>query len=162
MSLGAKLIAFLKVALAMILGGIIGAEREMEAKPAGLRTHMCVAGAACLLVSPGEFTIQYFSRSSALGFLRADPVRIIEAIITGISFLGAGTTIFRKEEKRIDGLTTAATVLLTAGIGIAVGINAIALGSGVTVLGLVALRGIDRFERRIHAKDLKKSKHGQS
>ena len=83
-----------QVAVAMVLGGLIGLERETANKPAGFRTHMLVAGAAALLVGLGHALIEEFDRHTGLR-LQSDPIRIVEAIVTGVSFLGAGT-IFRR------------------------------------------------------------------
>jgi putative Mg2+ transporter-C (MgtC) family protein len=80
------------VASAMILGGIIGREREGKDKPAGLRTHMLVAGAAAFLVALSDVAVQRFNVDLGTGLVRSDPIRIIEASIMGMSFLGAGTT----------------------------------------------------------------------
>ncbi|HEY2921955.1 MAG TPA: MgtC/SapB family protein, partial [Candidatus Binatia bacterium] len=83
-----------EVALAILLGGIIGIEREVANKPAGFRTHMLVAGAAALLVGLGDALIRRFGASVDSELISSDPIRIVGAVITGISFLGAGT-IFR-------------------------------------------------------------------
>jgi hypothetical protein len=85
-----------EVALAILLGGVIGIERELANKPAGFRTHMLVAGSAALLVGLGEALVQRFATSDYAAIIQSDPMRIVGAIITGISFLGAGT-IFRHE-----------------------------------------------------------------
>src|SRR5687768_4476514 len=84
-----------EVALAMLLGGVIGFERELADKPAGFRTQMLVAGAAALLVGLGDAMMLRFMSDTKLQ-VTGDPIRIVEAIITGISFLGAGT-IFRRD-----------------------------------------------------------------
>lgn len=77
------------------LGGLIGLEREIACKPAGLRTHMLVAGASTLFVILGDIIIHSFAQTTLFGVVQADPIRIMEAIITGISFLGAGTIILK-------------------------------------------------------------------
>lgn len=125
------------IVIAMILGGVIGFERENADKPAGLRTHMLVAGAAALLVSLGSALVESTDITPSL--IRTDPVRITEAIITGISFLGAGTIMRRKQEGDVEGLTTAASLLFVAGIGIAVGTEQLVLAVGMTILGLLVL-----------------------
>lgn len=143
-----------EVALAMLLGGLIGVERELADKPAGFRTHMLVAGAAALLVGLSDALLHRFNVSSGDG-LRSDPIRIVEAIITGISFLGAGT-IFRRtaEKEHVEGLTTAASILLSSAIGISVALRQFVLAIGVTLLALLVLRGlrflqtwIDKYRR---------------
>lgn len=86
---GAQAQVLFYVALAMLLGGAIGFERELESKPAGLRTHMLVAGAAALLVAMGDVVIERFAVEVGSQLTRSDPVRIIQAVITGVAFLGA-------------------------------------------------------------------------
>ena len=137
------------VAIAMILGGAIGFEREMAAKPAGFRTHMLLAGAAALLVGLGDLLVTGFSQAPYAEYLRVDPLRIVEAVVTGVAFLGAGT-IFRggADGTAGSGLTTAASLLLVSGIGITVGVGQHVLAVGVTVLALVVLYAVNRLEGR--------------
>lgn len=142
-----------EVAVAMTLGGIIGIEREAADKPAGFRTHILVAGAACLLVGLGGALLAHFGARPELNVGTSDPVRIVEAIITGVSFLGAGTIFRAKNGEQVSGLTTAATVLLCAAIGIAVALRQFILAVGVTALALVVLRGLKFVERWIARRD---------
>lgn len=143
-----QLFTLLYVALAMVLGAIIGFERETAEKPAGLRTHMLVAGTAALLVALGDVIVLHFDLGLSEGVVRADPIRIVEAIITGISFLGAGTIIYHRSKNVVEGLTTAATILLAAGVGICVALLQFILAIGVTILGLVILRVVPYIEQR--------------
>ncbi len=126
------------IALAMLLSGLIGLEREAADKPAGLRTHMLVGGVAALLVGLSNVIVEAFvvDRSA----LRADPIRIIEAIVAGVSFLGAGTIIRGRKEGQPEGLTTAASLLFVAGIGVAVATYHFILAIGAAVLALFVLR----------------------
>ena len=118
-----------EVALAMLLGGVIGFEREVADKPAGFRTQMLVAGAAALLVGLADAMLLRFLIEGKTN-VTADPIRIVEAIVAGISFLGAGT-IFRKDaSEQVQGLTTAASILLCAAIGISVALRQFALAVG--------------------------------
>jgi len=135
------------VALAMILGGIIGLEREAKDKPAGLRTHMLVAGAATLLVALSDVAVKRFNIDLGTGLVRSDPIRIIEAVITGISFLGAGTILRHKGSDHVEGLTTAASLLFVAALGVCVALSQVLLAIGVTVLVLVTLRGVGLLRR---------------
>jgi putative Mg2+ transporter-C (MgtC) family protein len=135
-----------EVALAALLGALIGFEREVSQKPAGLRTHMLVAGAAALVVGLSSVAVIQFS-SDLSSEVITDPIRIMEAVITGVSFLGAGTIIHRRSENVVEGLTTAASILVAAGIGIAVALSQFALAIGVTVLVLITLRGLSYVER---------------
>ncbi|MCD6495935.1 MAG: MgtC/SapB family protein [Candidatus Aenigmarchaeota archaeon] len=97
----------LKLVIALGLGALVGLEREIHKKPAGLRTHMLVSMGACLftIVSIDQFAI--------------DPARVASGIVTGIGFLGAGTII--GSNMRVRGLTTAATLWVTAAVGLSVG-----------------------------------------
>jgi putative Mg2+ transporter-C (MgtC) family protein len=134
------------VVVAMALGALIGAEREAADKPAGLRTHMLVAGAAALLSTLGVVAVERFAGEGLAGVVRSDPIRILEAIITGVSFLGAGT-IIRRDGRNVEGLTTAASLLFTAGIGVTIALSRYLLALGATALALVTLRLIRRLER---------------
>ena len=138
-----------EVFLAMILGGVLGWERETADKPAGLRTHMLVAGAAALLVGLGSAIMETFVGSHNDKLLTFDPIRLIEAVVTAVGFFGAGTIFKKKDEEQISGLTTAASMLLAATVGICVASRQWALAVGVTVLTLVTLRGILWVEQRI-------------
>jgi putative Mg2+ transporter-C (MgtC) family protein len=126
-----------EVTLAMLLGGVIGFDREMAEKPAGLRTHMIVAGAAALLVSLGDILISRLSADQSL--VQADPIRVLEAVITGVSFLGAGTILRRRGERQVEGLTTAASLLFAAGVGVSVALSQFWLAVGVTILDIIIL-----------------------
>lgn len=139
----------LKVAIAIFMGGLIGLERELADKPAGLRTHMLVTGASALLVILGDIFIAKFGSSPHVETITADPIRIMEAIITGISFLGAGTIIFRSQQGTIEGLTTAASILFAAAIGITVALNALGMAAALTGLVIVILFGLGFVERKI-------------
>jgi putative Mg2+ transporter-C (MgtC) family protein len=148
MQFDVQVIALGEILLAMVLGGAIGFERELAGKPAGLRTHMLVAGAAALFVALGNIVVATFLKSLPSDAIRSDPIRIIQAIIVGISFLGAGTIFRSPEEEHVVGLTTSAAVLFTAGIGIAVGLAQIFLAVIGTILLLVIVRLLGWAERR--------------
>lgn len=139
-----------EVAFAMLLGGLIGIEREAAHKPAGFRTHMLVSGSAALLVGLGHALVIEFGQHATLR-LQSDPIRIVEAIVTGVSFLGAGT-IFRAKGEHIEGLTTAASLLMCAALGVCVAVERFILAGTVTVLALLVLRGARSIERRIGQK----------
>ena len=146
-----------EVALAMLLGGLIGLEREIADKPAGFRTQMLVAGAAALLVGLANAIILVFLKEGNAN-VTADPVRIVEAIVAGVSFLGAGTIFRSKDQREVEGLTTAASILLSAAIGISVALRQFVIAVGVTLLALIVLRVLSIVEKRIAAaKDSKKA-----
>jgi putative Mg2+ transporter-C (MgtC) family protein len=118
------------VAVAMLLGALIGLEREFKDKPAGLRTHMLVAGAAALLLSLGDVVTSHFQLELGGQVVQADPIRIMEAVITGVSFLGAGTIIRSRAGGQVEGLTTAASILVAAAVGVCVALSQIVFGAG--------------------------------
>lgn len=144
-----QVVVLLNVFVAMIFGGIIGLERELARKPAGLRTLMLVAGASSMLVGLADTLIERFSSEAYDENLRADPLGIVEAIITGISFLGAGTIFRSGKDDAIEGLTTAASILICCVIGIAVALFQWLLAAGVTFLAVFILRGASVLESKI-------------
>jgi putative Mg2+ transporter-C (MgtC) family protein len=130
------------VASAAFLGGIVGFDRELADKAAGLRTHMLVAAVAAFLMSLTNFLMPTLSLNNDV--VRIDPIRMIEAIVTGITFLGAGTIIRNKSD--VEGLTTAASLLFVAVLGITVALNKFYLAIGLTIFNLLILRGIKVVE----------------
>ena len=133
----------LRLAVAAILGGAIGFEREVLQKPAGLRTHMLVTlGAALFMVVAILIVEDYSSTTTVQG--RLDPTRIGSTIVTGIGFLGGGL-IFRNED-RVQGLTTAAGLWVAAAIGMGIGAGYYVLGIGGTLLTLVILSAMRRLD----------------
>lgn len=135
--------------IALLLGGLIGWEREAAGKWAGLRTHMLVCLAAMLFVRVGQFLIEDSQKFLHVETLRTDPVRIIEAIVTGIAFLGAGTVFRDPDVAKMRGLTTAASLLVIGPIGIAIAIERYVLAVGITLLALFVLRIMRKFEAKL-------------
>ncbi len=134
-----------KFLVALVLGGIIGWEREISDKPAGLRTHMIVVGAACLLICMTSLMGGGFkSGLEGEGFFRTDPLRVVQGIIVGISFLGAGTIIRRGGGEKVEGLTTAASIWLASVIGIYVGLAQYIVAIAVTLITVFVLHWLDR------------------
>jgi putative Mg2+ transporter-C (MgtC) family protein len=133
----------------MLLGAALGLDREFARKPAGLRTHMLVAGAAALLVSLGKMLVQHFEVDAGQTTIRSDPLRIIEAVITGVSFLGAGTIVRHRGSDQVEGLTTAASLLFAAALGVTVALGQAVLALGITTLSLLTLRGLQFVTRRL-------------
>lgn len=122
---------------AMILGAVIGAQRESLHKPAGLRTHMLVAmGAALFVLAPLESGMELDGLS-----------RVIQGIVTGIGFIGAGAILKLRKKREIEGLTTAAGVWMTAAVGIAAGLGRLGLAFVSTVLTWITLSIIGKIER---------------
>jgi len=130
-----------RLVLAAIIGGLIGTEREISNRPAGLRTHILVTTGACLimLVSIDGFFIL------GEGVLSGDPARLAAQVVSGIGFIGAGTIL--RTGNNITGLTTAASLWVSAGIGLAIGagyyLGAI-VTAAIVLLTLMSLRVFDR------------------
>ena len=130
--------AVIRLLAATVLGGLIGMQRERTRKPAGLRTHVlvCSATAAFVIACTG-------SGMSADGLSR-----VIQGIVTGIGFIGAGSILKLDQEHHIKGLTTAASVWMTAAIGVTVGLGSLGLALMITVLALIIL-SLARLERSL-------------
>lgn len=139
-----------QVVIAGFLGGLIGLERELANRPAGVRTHAVLGAAAALLVGTADLLVEHFISRTPDDLLQVDPIRVVEAVVTGVAFLGAGT-IFRHrgpDDDSIEGLTTAASLLLVAAIGVAVAIRQLLLALLVTIVTLVLLRVVGRFLKK--------------
>lgn len=133
--------------LAAVLGAVVGLEREVHGRPAGIRTYLILCMGSALIMVVSELL---FFKYEAKGFgdiLRADPGRIAAQAITGIGFLGAGVILRYKDS--IRGLTTAACVWVACAIGLAIGAGFYLFGAAVTVLTVVSLVGLKAFEQRL-------------
>ncbi len=119
----------IRMIAAALLGSIIGFERERAGKSAGLRTHLLVSLGSCVFVLA----------CSGSGMDSDGLSRVIQGIITGIGFLGAGSILKLNEERDIQGLTTAAGIWMTAAIGIAVGLGTLGLALLATILTVIIL-----------------------
>jgi putative Mg2+ transporter-C (MgtC) family protein len=125
-----------RLVTAMILGAVIGAQRESSGKPAGLRTHMLVAmGGALFVLAPLETGMELDGMS-----------RVIQGIVTGIGFIGGGAILKLQEQRAIEGLTTAAGIWITAAVGIAAGLGRLGLAVAGTILAWITLSLIGRIE----------------
>jgi putative Mg2+ transporter-C (MgtC) family protein len=125
----------INVLIALGLSGLIGFEREHMRKPAGLRTNMIIGAAACFIVSLCLPVIDFMEVANMPEIIRTDPIRVIQALVVGISFIGAGTIL--KRDDKVEGLTTAATLLVSLGIGMAVAVGQYTLAVGVTLIILL-------------------------
>jgi putative Mg2+ transporter-C (MgtC) family protein len=105
-----------RLLVAMILGGLLGFERELAGKVAGLRTYSLISVGAALYVIISQLVSAEF-----VGITNFDPLRVASNIVVGIGFVGAGMIIFREHEHKVRGLTTAAGIWVAAGIGMAAG-----------------------------------------
>ncbi len=142
-----ELIVFWRLLLAALLGGLIGVEREVHGRPAGFRTHLLVTLGACLMMVVSEYFVIKYAGLNSDSVLRIDPARVAAQIVTGIGFLGAGAII--KDGHGIRGLTTAACLWVSAGIGMAVGAGFYSAALLVTVIALFSLIFLKRFEFRL-------------
>lgn len=137
-------VALLRLLTAALCGAAIGLQRERLGKPAGLRTHILVAsGSALFLIAAGE-----------AGFREPELSRVIQGLVTGIGFLGAGSILKLEVPQQIKGLTTAADIWLTAAIGVAAGMGRVGLALMATTLAWIVLAVLHRVEHWLkHAGD---------
>ena len=142
----------IRLIAATLLGAVIGIQRERVGKPAGLRTHILVTLGTCVFVLAGS---GYGMNSDGLS-------RVIQGIVTGIGFIGAGSILKLNEERDIQGLTTAAGVWMAAAIGVAVGLGALGLGILGTILTLIILTMVGKIEFRINKEQAAAAKDRQA
>ena len=137
--------------MAMLFGAVVGVQRERSGKPAGVRTHMLVAsGSALFVLGPLEFGMV------------SDPLsRVIQGLITGIGFLGAGAILKLEEKRAIEGLTTAAGIWMTAGIGLAVGLGRFGLALVSVILAWFVLGVVKKIEHWLNRDLLNESKEDE-
>ena len=140
--LGSPTIA-LRLLLATLLGAVVGFEREWQRHSAGLRTHVLVAVAAASFALLGIEIVH--SDQFAAESTRLDPIRLIEAVTAGVAFLAAGTIIFSRG--KVKGLTTGAGMWLAGAIGLASGLGFWQIAVLATVLALLVLVVLHRFEK---------------
>lgn len=135
------LAVFLRIFAAVIVGGILGLERGMKNRPAGLRTYMLVCVGACVIM----LTNQYIYQAAGTG----DPVRMGAQVVSGIGFLGAGTIIVTRRNQ-IKGLTTAAGLWSAAGVGLALGVGfyEAAIAGTVAVFAVITL--LQKMDNKLH------------
>lgn len=136
----------LRLVLSAALAGFIGFERQMHRRNAGLRTHMLVSLGSCLIMLTSLYLFDIYSSKVAL-----DPARIAAGVITGIGFLGAGTII--RDTQGVRGLTTAASLWVVSGIGLAIGCGFYSAGIFATGLTLVALFFLRHAEEKVFGKE---------
>jgi putative Mg2+ transporter-C (MgtC) family protein len=125
--------------VSLVLGTLVGLERQMGRKPAGLRTHVLVCLGSTMFVLTTKHAF------AAFGGPNLDASRIVHGVVTGVGFLGAGSIM--RTEGFVFGLTTAASVWMVAAIGVAVGVHAYPLAAIGTVMALIVLEGYRWLER---------------
>ena len=134
---GEFLRAIVRLAAAVVLGGLIGWERERSRRPAGLRTHILVTlGCAAFMMLGMEVAER----------TKGDPTRIVQGIAMGVGFLGAGAILKLPGERRVEGLTTAGSIWTASSAGVAVGAGWIILAAVITTLTLGVLLILHRLE----------------
>ena len=142
-----------RLILSVLLSGLIGFERQLHKRTAGLRTHILVALGSCLIMLTSLYVFDIYK-----GIAAVDPSRIAAGVITGIGFLGAGAII--REPEGIKGLTTAASLWVVAGIGLAVGCGFYLAAITTTTLAFLALFFLRHAENIILFKLETKEKQG--
>jgi putative Mg2+ transporter-C (MgtC) family protein len=135
-----------RLTVATLAGAVFGWEREWSDKPAGLKTHMLVSLGAGLFMCAG---LQYVEAKHAAGITDIDPMRVLQGIVGGIGFLGAGSII--QSGGQVRGLTTAASIWTAAGFGVAAALGYFKMVLITIILGLAVLVAIDAIEHRIFA-----------
>jgi putative Mg2+ transporter-C (MgtC) family protein len=132
----------IRLTLSLVLSGLIGLERQILRRNAGLRTHILVCIGSCLIMLTSLYVFDIYKNTASL-----DPARIAAGVITGIGFLGAGTII--RDREGVKGLTTAASLWVVAGIGMAVGCGFYSGALFTTFLSLIVLFFFRHMEGRI-------------
>lgn len=139
-----ELAILVKLLLAGVAGGVVGLEREKHGRPAGLRTNLLVSLGACTIMIISEAFFLKYGAMDAQSVMRLDPSRTAAQIVTGIGFLGAGVIL--KEGASVRGLTTAATLWVVAGLGMAFGMGQFSLGVVATALVLISLTLLKKLD----------------
>lgn len=135
--------------LSLLLGGLIGIEREAKERAAGLQTYSLVSLGSCLFTIIAADMVSFFAGGYGMGF---DPIRVIHAVVIGIGFVGGGV-IFQKSSSEVVGLTTAAGLWVAAAVGITVGIRRYPLAIFSTFLALVILVFFGWIEEKVFKGD---------
>jgi putative Mg2+ transporter-C (MgtC) family protein len=136
-----------RLVIAVALGGLVGWQRAVEGKPAGIRTHMLVTLGAALFVQA----------SQSAGLDHADASRVIQGVVTGIGFVGAGAIMKVQEEHIVHGLTTAASIWVAAGVGVAAGLGRVWWAVLAAVIAILIMSVFGRFEHQRLPKEPGKS-----
>lgn len=134
---GTTTVIVVRLFTAMVLGGMLGLERESKGRAAGLKTHMLVSiGSALFVMAP-----------LLMGIAPGDVTRVMQGIVSGIGFLGAGAIIKLERDERIEGLTTAAGIWMVSAVGMAAGMGMEVMALATTLIGLAVVNTIPRIMR---------------
>lgn len=139
----------LRLCLALVLGGLIGWEREHSEHAAGLRTNALVALGSALFMVISAYGFTTFLN---VPHMQIDPSRVASYVVAGIGFLGAGSIFFNRDKEQVRGLTTAAAIWIDAALGLACGVGLLLEAIAVTILTLIVLVGLPYVERFIMPK----------
>lgn len=140
-------ILLMHILIAFVLGMAIGYERAFHGHAAGMRTYGLVASSSAALVAAIAFPSHWYAGLAETPPAIADPTRVIQGVVTGIGFLGAGVIL--KEGFTIRGLSMAAAIWMTSAIGVLVGLGFVAVAGGGALLTIVAMALLKRFEERL-------------
>ena len=141
--------SIIRLLIAIVLGGLIGYEREAQSKSAGLRTHIlvCLGSCLCMIISV-NIAMEYFFR---YGYTNSDPGRIAAQVVSGVGFLGAGTILANQKGRSIHGLTTAASIWVVAAVGLVDGAGYLLTAAAATLFVFIVLTlfvRLDKYMRR--------------
>ncbi|MCQ5210040.1 MAG: MgtC/SapB family protein [Megasphaera massiliensis] len=146
--------SIIRLVISLILGAIIGYERQSQSKSAGLRTHtlVCVGSCLCMIISI-NVAMEYFFE---FGYRNADPGRIAAQVVSGVGFIGAGTILANQKERSVRGLTTAAGIWAVSAIGLVVGAGYLVVAIVATALIFLVLTVFVRLDARLEGQFRKK------
>jgi putative Mg2+ transporter-C (MgtC) family protein len=151
----ANLVILLHLLVALLVGGVLGYERTFHGRAAGMRTYSLVCLASTALTVLGGYPELWYAASTAGGATRVlapDPTRVIQGIMTGIGFLGAGVIV--RDGMSTRGLSTAASVWMTASIGVLIGIGFLIAALSAAAMALLVMSGVRLLEMRLPRRGL--------
>ena len=142
--------SIIRLIMALILGGLIGYERQAQSKSAGLRTHtlVCVGSCLCMIISINIAMDYYFT----FGYNSSDPERIAAQVVSGVGFIGAGTILANQKDRSVRGLTTAAGLWAVSAIGLVVGAGYLVIACVATALIFLVLTVFVRLDARLEGR----------
>ncbi len=148
--LSTNILIFFNLFGALVLGMLLGVERTIRGRAAGLRTYGLVAAASCAMTVFSGYPHYWFGGTFPLDFY-PDPTRVIQGIVTGVGFLGAG--VIMKDGFSITGLSTAASIWMCSAIGILVGVGFYGAATMLTLMSIITLAAVSKFEQYLPQKN---------